>query len=103
MIDAIPASSWNSTALTAVRPPKRLVTPWASKSAVMGRASSQLALASAGREDALRAEDHHEHEDDPEDHPLVLCRLQLGGQVGQAVAQDAHAGVLQLVQPQGEA
>ena len=49
----------------------------------------ELALPAAGGEDALGPEDHHQHEDDAEDHPLVLGRLELGGQVGQAVAEDA--------------
>ena len=47
----------------------------------------ELALAPAGREDALRAEDHHQHEDDAEHHALVLGGLELGRQVGQAVAE----------------
>src|SRR5262249_18606036 len=110
MIEAIPPSSVKSTRLTAVRPPNRLVTPRASKRVTdlagghdmaprppsLGRAaaepwrasgspqddSSQLSLAAAGGEDALRPEDHHEHEDDAEDHPLVLRRLGPGAEIG---------------------
>ena len=76
MIDEMPRSTAKSTAWSAVRPPNRLVTPRASKSrpALM----RHLALAASGREDPLRAIDHHQHEDDAEDHPLVLRRLELG-------------------------
>src|SRR5262249_33675856 len=157
MMEAIPPSSVKSTRLTAVRPPKRLVTPRASKRvtdlagghdmapplverrglrppqappASLGRApwgsprgrqpsrleptpwrasgwpqddSSQLSVAPAGGEDALRPEDHHEHEDDAEDHPLVLRGLELRRQIGQVEPENRHAGVLQLVEPEREA
>src|SRR4030095_14177971 len=61
-----------------------------------------LAPTPARREDALRAEDHHQHQDDAEDHPLVLGWLELGGKVGQAVAEHGDPGVLQLVEPERE-
>src|SRR5882762_7259652 len=101
MIEEMPRSTAKSTAWSAVRPPNRLVTPRASKRCTA--LLRHLALAAAGREDSLRAVDHHQHEDDAEDHPLVLRRLELGGQVGEAVAQHGHAGVLQLVEPEREA
>src|SRR5215813_11912319 len=157
MMDAMPPSSVKSTRLTAVRPPKRFVTPRASKRVndlaggpgmapivfskgamppsyspgpSLGRAppgsprgrqpawlesaprrasgspqddSSQLSLAPAGWQDALGPEDHHEHQDDAEDHPLVLRGLELRRQVGQVEPENRHAGVLELVEPEREA
>src|SRR5215471_13628448 len=63
MMEAIrPSSSSKSTRFRATRPPNRLVTPRVSrKVAISGLA--QLARAAARGEDALRPEDHHEHED----------------------------------------
>src|SRR5438034_925548 len=49
---------------------------------------SELSLPPAGRQDALGAEDHHEDQDDAEDHPLVLGRLELRRQIGEAVAEE---------------
>src|SRR5207245_11600967 len=63
---------------------------------------SELALATARGEDPLRAEDHHEDEDDAEHHPLVLGGLELGRQIGEAVAEDRDARVLELVEPERE-
>src|SRR5438105_13009014 len=130
MIDAMPPSSANVTRCRAVRPPNVLVTSTASNIALIhvrggprhdpplppmlgaprearGAPRShvrsllaQLTLASSRREDALRAKDHHQDEDQAEDHPLVLRGLQLGGQVREVVAEDRHAGVLQLVEPE---
>ena len=51
----------------------------------------ELAVAPARGQDALGPEDHHEHEDEAEDHALVLGRLELGGQVGEAAAEDHGA------------
>src|SRR5437660_69140 len=62
----------------------------------------QLALTAARGEDPLRAEDHHQDEDDPEDHALVFGRLELGREIGEAVAEDGHSRVLQLVEPERE-
>src|SRR5262245_14477349 len=62
----------------------------------------ELALATPRGEDALRTEDHHQDEDDPEDHALVLGWLELGRQIGEAEAEDGHARVLQLVEPERE-
>ena len=60
-------------------------------------------MAALGGEDALGPEDHHQDQDEAEDHPLVLGGLELGGQVGQAVAEDHRARVAQLVEPEREA
>src|SRR5207247_2446199 len=38
-----------------------------------------------------------EHEDDAEDHPLVLRRLELGRQIGQVEPENRDAGVLQFL------
>src|SRR4029077_9577573 len=118
MIDEMPRSTAKSTPWSAVSPPNRFVTPRASKrtgtvagSTAPPRAVSQrrapasmseLALATARGEDPLRAEDHHQDEDDAEDHPLVLGRLELGREIGEAGAEDGHARVLQFVQPERE-
>ena len=40
-------------------------------------------MAPPAGQDALAAEDHHEHEDEPEHHALVLRRLELRRQIGQ--------------------
>src|SRR4029453_6926354 len=101
MIEAMcPSSSSKFTSLRAVRPPNRLVIPRASRS---GATSDVLELAHAalGGQDSLRTEDHHEHEDQAEDHALVLRGLELGRQVGQVEPEDAHPGIAQLVQPRG--
>src|SRR3990167_8271876 len=106
MMDAIrPSSSSKSTLLSAVNPPNFLVTPRASRRvAISGvRGLGELARAAPRGQDALRAEDHHQHDDEAEDHALVLGRLELGRQVGQVVAEDLDAGVAKLVEPQGEA
>src|SRR6266446_3264773 len=106
MMEAIrPSSSAKSTWLSAVRPPNRLVTPGASRRVAMSgiHGLRELTGAAARGQDALRPEDHHEDEDEAEDHPLVLRRLELGGQVGQAVAEDHGARITELVDPQGEA
>src|SRR5499433_3549855 len=97
-----PSSSSKSTRFRATRPPNRLVTPLASrKPGISGLA--ELAGAAARGEDALRPEDHHEHEDQAEDHALVLGGLELGGQVGEVVSEDHRARVAQLVEPEGKA
>src|ERR1700730_2627921 len=105
MMEAIrPSSSSKSTALSAVRPPNLLVTPRASRRvAISGiRGLGELARAAPRGQDALRPEDHHEHEDEAEDHPLVLRGLELGGQVGEVVAEDPGGRVAKLVDPQRE-
>src|SRR5215813_11140637 len=103
MIDAIrPSSSSKSTRLSAVSPPNLFVTPRASRSAAISGAA-ELARAPACGENALRAEDHHEDQDEPEDHPLVLGGLELGWQVGEVVAEDDRPRVAQPVEPEGEA
>src|SRR5215470_5789694 len=117
MIDEIPRSMAKSTSCSAVSPPNRLVTPRASNRFGTGRRSTppravgatpvrssmrELALASAGGEDALGAEDHHQDQNDPEYHALVLCRLELGREISEAVAEHRHARVLQLVEPERE-
>src|SRR5215210_8111078 len=90
------------TALTATRPPKtlvmprasrRLVPPWTSPSGT-GRAAhrvararlvlAQLLLALAVGDDALRPEQHHQHEDHAEDKEVVA------GQVHVAHRRDAY-------------
>src|SRR6202795_163336 len=103
MMDAIrPSSSSKSTLLSAVSPPNFLVTPRASRrTAISGLA--ELARAAPRGQDALRPEDHHQHQDETEDHALVLGRLELGRQVGQVVAEDLNAGVAELVDPEREA
>src|SRR5256886_3689321 len=94
MIDAIPRATAKSTPCSAVSPPNLFVTPRASnrdgtvagprrppRRARAERAPAspgELALAAPRGKDALRAEDHHQDEDDAEDHPLVLGRLELG-------------------------
>src|SRR5574342_1095091 len=94
-----PSSSSKSTLLSAVNPPNFLVPPRASKrTAISGLA--QLARAAPRGQDALRAEDHHEHENEAENHALVLGGLELGRKVGQIVAEDLHAGITELVDPQ---
>src|SRR5437762_13192028 len=106
MMEALrPSSSSKSTALSAVRPPNLLVTPRASRRiAISGiRGLGELARAAARGQNALRPEDHHEDEDEAEDHPLVLRRLELGREVGEAVAEDDDAGVAELVDPQRQA
>jgi hypothetical protein len=67
----------------------------------MAVASLKLVLAAAGGEEALGTEDRHEYQDDAEHHALVLGRLELCRQVGEVIAEDDDAGVLQLVQPEG--
>src|SRR5262249_44614236 len=103
MMEAIrPSASSKFTRFRAISPPNRLVTPLAPrKAAISGLA--ELAGAAACGEDALRPEDHHEHEDQAEDHALVLGGLELGGQVGEIVAEDDRPRVAQLVEPEGEA
>src|SRR5688572_17246514 len=110
MIDAIwPSSRVKSSVSSAVRPPKRLEMPRASRMMPMPsvglarRPVRELAVAPAGGQDALGPEDHHEDEDQAEHHPLVLGGLELGGEVGEAPAEDRGAGVAQLVEPEGEA
>src|SRR4029077_10800281 len=118
MIDEMPRSTAKSTPWSAVSPPNRFVTPRASKragtvadSTTQPRAVSQrrapasmseLTLATARGEDPLRAEDHHEDEDDAEHHPLVLGGLELGREIGEAVAEDRDTRVLELVEPERE-
>src|SRR5919198_382910 len=63
----------------------------------------ELPLPPPCREDPLGAEDHHEDQDDAEDHALVLGRLELRRQVGEAIAEDGDTGVLQLVEPERQA
>src|SRR5882724_4525407 len=75
--------------------------PWRASGLTQDVSSlAQFALPPPRGEDALRPEDHHENEDQPEDHPLVLGGLQLRGQARQVVAEDRHARVLQLVEPE---
>src|SRR4029453_1340247 len=105
MIDAIrPSSSVKSTLSSAVRPPKRFEMPRASRRTAMSvglaGAVGQLAMAPPRGQDALGPEDHHQHEDQPEHHALVLRRLELGGEVLEAPAEDGGAGVAQLVEPE---
>src|SRR5437899_3007599 len=97
MSDEMRRSTAKSPAWSAVRPPNRLVPPRASKRCTA--LLRHLALSAAGREDSLGPVDHHQHENDAEDHALVLRRLELRGQIGQAVAEHGHAGVLELVEP----
>src|SRR5215468_798029 len=108
MIDAIrPSSSVKSTLSSAVRPPKRFEMPRASRRTAMSvglaGAVGELALAPARGQDALRPEDHHQHQDEAEYHALVLRRLELGGEIGEAPPEDRGAGVAQLVEPEREA
>src|SRR5215813_1570395 len=106
MMEAIrPSSSSKFTALRAVSPPNLLVTPRASRRVAISGVHRlrELARAAARGQDALRPEDHHEDEDQAEDHALVLRRLELRGQVGEAVAEDHGACVAQLVDPEREA
>src|SRR5713101_5454112 len=106
MMEAMrPSSRMKSTLFSAISPPNRLVTPRASRSAVTSglRRLLELARAAPRGQDALRPEDHHEHEDEAEDHALVLGRLELGGQVGEVVAEDHGARVAELVDPEGKA
>src|SRR6266702_1968830 len=101
MMEAMrPSSRMKSTLFSAISPPNRLVTPRASRSAVISglRRLLELARAAPRGQDALRPEDHHEDED----HALVLGRLELGGQVGEVVAEDHGARVAELVEPEGE-
>src|SRR4029453_6250117 len=105
MIDAIrPSSSVKSTLSRAVRPPKRLEMPRASRrtaiSARLARAVGELAVAPARGQDTLGPGDHHQHQDQAEHHALVLRRLQLGGEIGEAPAEDRRARVAQLVEPE---
>src|SRR4029453_5352987 len=99
MIEAVcPSSRVKSMESSAVRPPKRLVMPRASRmtampSAGLARPVGELAVAPARGQDALGSEDHHEHEDQAEYHPLVLGGLELGGPVGQAPAEDGGPGI----------
>src|SRR5213596_975895 len=109
MIEAIrPSSSSKSTVFSAVNPPKRLVTPLASRITAIRRCPStvpparQFPVAAPGGKEALRAEDHHEDQDQPEDHALVLRGLELRRQVGEVEAQDRQAGIAQLVDPERE-
>src|SRR6185369_1987086 len=87
MIEAmVPSRSSKSTELSAVSPPKRLVTPLAESRTAMRLDALpvlELPLSPAGGEDALRPEDHHQHQDQAEHHPLVLRGLELSRQVGQ--------------------
>src|SRR5712691_2046160 len=106
MMEAMrPSSRMKSTLFRAISPPNRLVMPRASRSAVISGLHRLLELARAAPrgQDPLRPEDHHEHEDEAEDHALVLGGLELGGQVGEAVTEYRHAGIAQLVEPEGEA
>src|SRR5215510_14578021 len=109
MIDAMwPCSRSKSTWLSAVRPPKRLVIFRASRTTgiavvLPARFAFELAVAAPGREDALRPEDHHQHQDQSEHHALVLRGLELRRQVGQVHTEDRHPGVAQLVDPEREA
>src|SRR5438876_10338889 len=105
MIEAMPPSTAKLTRCRAVSPPKVLVTSTASKSALTPRSRAglslaQLTLSPSRGEDALRAEDHHEDEDEAEDHPLVLGGLELRGQARQVITEDRDAGVLELVEPE---
>src|SRR5215813_12089813 len=109
MIDAIvPCSRSKSTSWSAVNPPNRLVTPLASRTAATSglRRRPVLALERAvtpsGGEDALRAKDHHQDQDQAEDHALVFRRLELRRQVCEVEAEDHRAGVAQLVDPERE-
>src|SRR5262249_29736750 len=94
-----PSSSSKSTWWSAVKPPKRFDTP----RAVRTPATSVIAQPAPGGQEALLAEDHHEHEDEPEDHALVLGGLELGRQVRQIEPEETHAGIAQLVEPEGQA
>src|SRR3990170_566931 len=108
MIEAMwPSSSSKSSESSAVSPPNRFVTPLASRMTVMSvlgthRRVAQLAVPALGRQDALGAEDHHQDEDEAEDHTLVLGRLELRRQVGEAPAEDGHPSVPELVEPEGQ-
>src|SRR5438093_3938110 len=105
MIEAIrPSSSSKSTVFSAVNPPKRLVTPLASRTTAISTvpAARQLPVAAPGGKEALWAEDHHQDQDQAEDHALVLRGLELRRQVGQVEAQDRQAGIAQLVDPERE-
>src|SRR5204863_2103488 len=62
-----------------------------------------LALTTLRRDDALRTEDRHQHEDDAEDHALVLGGLELGREIRERIAEDHDARVLQLVEPEAQA
>src|SRR5712691_12245939 len=106
MMEAMrPSSRMKSTLFSAISPPNRLVTPRASRSAAISglRRLLELARAAPRGQDALRPEDHHQDEDEAEDHALVLGRLELGGQIGEVVAENHRARVAELVEPEGEA
>src|SRR5262245_58155339 len=103
MMEAMcPSARSKFTSLRAVSPPKRLVIPRASR---RGGTSTVLEFAHAafGGQDALRAEDHHDDEDQAEDHSLVFRGLELGREVGEVEPEDAHPGIAELVQPQRHA
>src|SRR4029453_19443847 len=102
MLAIRPSSNSKFTAFRAISPPKRLVMPLASRSTAMS-GLGQLADAALGGQDALGAEDHHQDQDEAEDHALILRRLELGGQIGEVVAENHRARVAQLVEPEGEA
>src|SRR4030095_8756033 len=103
MMEAMrPSSSSKFTPLRAISPPNRLVMPLASRSTAMS-GLAQLADAALGGQDALWAEDHHQDQNEAEDHALVLGGLELGGQVGEVVAEDHRARVAELVEPEREA
>src|SRR5207302_1049094 len=75
-------SSWGGPEMAPHAPPTfgaRPGNPWRF-SARAGSSLAQLTLSPSRGEDALRAEDHHEDEDEAEDHPLVLGGLELRGQ-----------------------
>src|SRR4029453_9536307 len=102
MLAIRPSSSSKFTAFRAISPPKRLVIPLASRSTAKS-GLAQLADAALGGQDALGAEDHHQAQNETEDHALVLGGLELGGQVGEIVAEDHRARVAELVEPEREA
>src|SRR5262245_19388192 len=103
MMEAMcPSARSKFTSLRSVSPPKRLVIPRASR---RGGTPAVLELAHAALrgQDALRAEDHHDDENQAEHHPLVFRGLELRREVGEVEPEDAHAGIAELVQPERQA
>src|SRR5258706_13366399 len=97
-----------STARTATRPPKLLVTPRASSSAMLffsvllGR--RELRRTAARRQKSLRPVDHHENQDQPEHHALVFRRLELRRNLAQVELaeerqREHHARLADDVEP----
>src|ERR1700730_4620364 len=78
--NTLPGSTSKLTLSTATRPPKRLVTSTAlRRPSLIGYAISdavrQLVLTDAAGEEALRAQDHGEHEYQPEDQEIEPLHL----------------------------